>query len=100
MGQPVGIVNKRILRPGLVRYEIDRSLTGTSHESYSCLNLSGIRPPDVLATRLFDTGGVIAVHIHANVVTITFEPGDEERFVPVIRNLYIHYLPGVKPTPV
>lgn len=100
MGQPVAVVVKRVLRPGFVRFELDRSLTGTSHESYTSLNISGSRPPDVLAKRLFDTGGVSAVHIHSNVVTITFEPGDETRFEPIIRDLYIHYLPGVKPTPV
>ena len=101
MGQPVAIVAARVLRPDRVRYELDRSLTGAGHENYTAaLNVTGDRPPDVLARRLFDTGGVKAVHIHSNVVTIDFEPGDQSRFEPVIRDLYIHYLPGVKPTPV
>lgn len=93
----------RVLDGGVVRYELDRSITSTSHETYSDLEeATGDRPSDVLARRLLATGSVARVHVFSNVVTVTLTGASEsiEELSRIMRDLYIHYLPGVRPTPV
>ncbi|HUP86494.1 MAG TPA: hypothetical protein VM143_12570 [Acidimicrobiales bacterium] len=100
MGQPINVVRKPSSTPNRVRFEINRTLTGTGHERYSSsVPVSGDRPPDELARRLFEKGGVTAVHVHSNVIDVDLEPGaDPDDFDEIIRSLYIHYRPGVTPT--
>jgi hypothetical protein len=100
MGQAVGITQKRTLAPGVVRYELNRSLTGTAHESYrSAADADGARPTDVLARRLFESGVVEAVHVFSNVVTITLIKTDQvsDSLDGIVEDLFLHYLPGVLP---
>jgi hypothetical protein len=99
MGQPISVVRKPTTRPALVRFEINRTLTGTGHERYRAdTPVSGERPPDELARRLFDKGGIASVHIHSNIVDVELEAGGTADGVEdVIRELYIHYKPGVVP---
>jgi hypothetical protein len=100
MGQPISVVRKPSPKPNLARFEINRTLTGTGHERYSAsVPVSGDRPPDELARRLFERGGVASVHIHSNLITIELEAGaSADGFEDVIRELYIHYRPGVLPS--
>ena len=52
MGQPVVVTQKQSSRPGVVRYELNRTLTGTGHEVYRPgTEISGPGPPDLLANR-------------------------------------------------
>ena len=68
MGQPITVIEKPTSRPGVVRFELNRSLTGMGHERYrSRDDATGDRPADELARRLFDRGGVDGVHIYSNV---------------------------------
>jgi len=70
MGQPIGVTEHRVSRPGVVRFELNRSLTGMAHERYrSAADALGDRPPDVLARRLFDLGAT-KVTVYSNVVTV------------------------------
>lgn len=100
MGQPISVVRKPSSTAGVVRFEINRTLTGTGHEGYA--NPDDIvddRPPDELARRLFAAGGVRAVYLYGNQITVEVEPGaNTEGFDDVIRELYIHYKPGVTPS--
>lgn len=100
MGQPITVVRKPSSKPRLARFEINRTLTGTGHERYVAGGeISGDRPPDELARRLFAAGGVRGIHIHSNIITIELEPGAKtDGFEDVIRELYIHYRPGVTPS--
>ena len=100
MGQPITVVRKPSSKPDLVRFEINRTLTGTGHERYAAgAEVSGDRPPDELARRLFERGGVRSVHVHSNLITVELEKGaDAGGFEDVIRELYIHYRPGVTPS--
>jgi hypothetical protein len=101
MGQPVRIVSRRNAPDGSVRYELDRSLTGTDHEVYTAQKPPlGDRPPDILAARLLDTGTVQGVHIHSNVLTLKGSTAEPETVESIVHHLYTHYLPGVKPTAV
>ncbi len=91
------------MTPSVVRYEVDRSLTGMGHESYKSPPPEAARRPcDVLARQLFRTGKVFSVHIFSNLVTITLAPDTDDLavFDEVFELLFIHYLPGVEPTPV
>ena len=100
MGQPVAVFEKPTTNPRVVRFELNRSLTGMGHERYrAAAECEGERPPDVLARRLFERGGIEEVHMYSNVVTVTLAPGGKsDGIAEIIRNLYIHYLPGVTPS--
>lgn len=100
MGQPITAVEKKTSRPGVVRFDLNRSLTGMGHEHYpSAADAIGDRPCDELARRLFAHGGVDGVHIYSNEVTIDVAKGaDVTGFKEIIEGLYIHYLPGVQPS--
>ena len=93
MGQPITVTEKRGARPDVVRFELNRSLTGMDHERYrSREEATGNRPPDELARRLFDRGGVDAVHIYSNVVTVDLADGaTAEGMADIIHGLFVHY---------
>lgn len=105
MGQPISVTRKPSTRPGIVRFEINRSLTGMGHERYrSPAEVAGDRPPDHLARRLFEVGGnaVRAIHVYSNVITVevdaTLPAGDLDAMEEAVRSLYIHYKDGVTPS--
>ncbi|HKE74482.1 MAG TPA: hypothetical protein VKB57_12755 [Acidimicrobiales bacterium] len=96
MGQPINVVEKPSSTPGLARFEINRSLTGMGHERYTSVDdVQDDRPVDVLARRLFETGGVTQVHANGSVVTVHLSEGwTGARLLDVIRGLYIFYPPA------
>lgn len=100
MGQPISVVEKPSSKPGVVRFEINRSLTGMGHERYRSLDdATGDRPPDALARRLFERGGVAAVHVYSNVITVELaEGGTGDGMRELIEELFIHYREGVQPS--
>src|SRR3954447_11477314 len=100
MGQPIAVTEKKTSKPGVVRFELNRSLTGMAHERYeSAADALGDRPPDVLARRLFETGQVAALHMYSNEVTVDLAKGaTADGIKDLIEHLYIYYLPGVQPS--
>jgi hypothetical protein len=96
MGQPINVVEKPSSTPGIARFETNRSLTGMGHERYRSLDdILAERPVDVLARRLFETGGVTEVHANGSVVTVHLVEGwTGARLLDVIRSLYIFYPPA------
>ncbi|MFT5201709.1 MAG: hypothetical protein ACI9C1_001087 [Candidatus Aldehydirespiratoraceae bacterium] len=96
MGQPVTFLSTTSPKPGVLRFELNRTLTGMGHERYRAGDeIRGTRPPDLLAARIFESGEVAAVHIYSSMVTVTMasnEPGDLEA---IVRELYTYYVPGV-----
>ena len=99
MGQPVGVVEKASATPGVVRFEANRNITGQGHDRYgSYLSATGPRPSAVLARRLFDTGRVDAVHVFANIITVTLKNGFQSTGLQeVVENLYTYYVEGFVP---
>lgn len=99
MGQPVAVVEKPSTIPGVVRMELNRSLTGMGHEHFVDPSQAvGPRPAAELARRLFATGRVDAVHVFANQVTLDLRKGyDAHGLADVVRGLYTYWLPGVEP---
>src|SRR5262245_40220585 len=96
MGQPINVVEKPSSTPGIARFEINRSLTGMGHERYRSLDdVLAERPVDVLARRLFETGGVTEVHANGSVITVHLAEGwTGARLLDVLRGLYIFYPPA------
>lgn len=93
MGQPITVVEKRGVRHDVVRFELNRSLTGMGHERFrSREEAAGTGPAAELARRLFDHGGVEAVHVYSNVVTVDLAPGaSTEGMADIIRDLFLFY---------
>src|SRR6478609_7412728 len=76
MGQPITVVEKASSRPGIVRFDINRPLSGMGHERYTKERpVEGNRPVDELARRLFERGGVDGVHINGSVITVDLSKG-------------------------
>ena len=95
MGQPVRVAEKSsVARPGTVRFETNRPLTGMGHRYYTSADdaLSVEDPADVLAKRLFERGGVDHIHVYGNVVTIDLAKGhSSEGIGEMIEALFAHY---------
>lgn len=98
MGQPVTVVQKPSSKPGVVRFEINRSITGMGHERYRADQpVSGDRPPDRLARTLIEQGGVDGVHINSNVITVDLgKGGDASSLAGLIERMFIYYGPDVE----
>jgi hypothetical protein len=98
MGQPVTVIEKSSPVPGVVRFEINRSITGMGFERYGSRDDAvDVRPPDELARRLFDHGGVTGVTINSNMITLDLAPGvGRDGFKELIEELFTYYRPGVE----
>jgi hypothetical protein len=99
MGQPVTVITKRTGKPNVVRFETNRALTGMAGEAYVAgAEIQDDRPPDVLAKRLFDHGGVKRVHVAANVITLEVEdPARVDEYVEILEDLYTYWQEGMVP---
>ncbi len=99
MGQLVAVTEKPSSTPGVVRFEINRTLSGQGHERFrSILDAYGNTPSDELARRLFGTGQVAGVHVYANIITVDLEKGyDSAGLSDLVRDLYMYWKPGVEP---
>jgi hypothetical protein len=99
MGQLVDVTEKPSTRAGMVRFEINRSLTGMGHETFRSLaDAVGPRPAAMLARKLFETSRVESVHIFGNIITVDLLKGfDSAGLDEVIRDMYQYWKPGVVP---
>lgn len=99
MGQLVAVIEKPSSTPGVVRFEINRTLSGQGHERFrSILDAHGNTPSDELARQLFGTGQVAGVHVYANIITVDLEKGyDSAGLSDLVRDLYMYWKPGVMP---
>lgn len=99
MGQLVGVVEKPSSTPGVVRFELNRSLSGMGHEDFSSvLDAVGPEPSAALARQLFATGKVAGVHVFSNMVTVDIEKGyDSDGLADIVREMYRYWKPGVRP---
>ena len=76
MGQLVAVTEKPSATPGVVRFELNRTLSGQGHERFRSVDDAvGASPSDELARRLFATGKVGGVHVYANMVTVDLNKG-------------------------
>ena len=99
MGQLVAVTEKPSATRGVVRFEINRSLSGMGHERFaSVADAWGNTPSDELARRMFATGQVAAVHVYGNIITVDLRKGhDAEGLADIVRHMYQYWKPGVEP---
>ena len=101
MGQAITVTVRPGVRGDVKHFELNRSLTGMQTHRYTASEpVTGTKPPDELARRLFDLG-VSAVTIYSSVVTVV-APADEwgalqPKVEDTITNLFIHYRDGQLP---
>lgn len=96
MGQLVTVIEKPSNRPGIVRYVLNRAITGMGHERFTTEKQPvGDRPTDELARRLLATEKVSGVSLNGNVVTVELTGNDSDGLKEVIIDLYTYYVPGV-----
>ena len=97
MGQMVGVVEKKSTTPGIVRFELNRSLSGMGHERFdSVVQAIGSKPSASLARQLFATGKVDSVHVYGNIVTVDVAKGyDSGGLADIVREMYRYWKPGV-----
>ena len=100
MGQMVSVVQKRSSIPGVVRFEANRSLTGSGHERFtSADDAIGPRPAAVLARRLLSTGQVESVHMFSNIITVNLLRGFHgDGLGDIVRELFQYWKPGMEPS--
>ena len=99
MGELVAVVEKPSATPGVVRFELNRSLSGMGHERFaSAADAVGPTPSALLARMLFDTGQVDHVHVYANIVTIDIAKGmNSDGLGDIVTEMYRYWKPGVEP---
>lgn len=98
MGQPVAVIEKPTALPGVIRYEINRPITGMDHEIFRSIDdVVADRWIDTLARRLFERGGIKTISANSNGITVTLldasPPGGIKE---IIEELFIYYRPGVE----
>jgi len=95
----VAVTEKPSSSPGVVRFELNRALTGMGHERFlSAGDAFGPRPAAELARRLFATGQAAAVHVYSNIVTVDLAKGaTSSGLADVVRHLYQYWQPGMAP---
>ena len=70
MGQPISVTVREGAHANVRFFEANRSITGMAIETYlSADDATGVRPPDVLAQRLFALGAT-KVTVYSNIVTV------------------------------
>jgi hypothetical protein len=99
MGQLVDVTEKPSSTPGVIRFELNRTLSGMGHERFRSVDDAyGDTPSDELARRLFATGQIDSLHVYANIVTVDITKGfDSDGLADIVRDLYIYWNPGVEP---
>jgi hypothetical protein len=100
MGQMVSVVEKPSSIPGVVRFEANRSLTGSGHERFTTqADALGPRPAAVLARRLLSTGQVESVHMFSNIITVNLFKGfGGDGLGDIVRELFQYWKPGMEPS--
>lgn len=101
MGQAITVTVRSGVRGDVKHFELNRSLTGMQTHRYSASEaVTGTKPPDELARRLFNLG-VSSVTIYSSVVTVVAPaerwPDIQAKVEDTITNLFIYYRDGQLP---
>lgn len=95
MGQLITVHAKPGVRPEVMCFELNRSLTGMGIERYLTRDdANGDRFPDRLAAQLFDLGAT-SVTVYSNMLTVIAPPERWAELRPqaqtMIEHFFIHY---------
>lgn len=99
MGQLVAVTEKSSSTPGVVRFEVNRTLSGQGHQRFGSVDDAyGDSSTDELARQLFASGQVAGIHIYSNMITVDLQKGfDSDGLADLIRDMYQYWKPGVTP---
>ena len=102
MGQPITVTVRPGVRGDVKHFELNRSLTGMQTHRYTDAEpVTGTKPPDELARRLFALGPVSALTIYSSVVTVVAPAEQWDALRPQVEdtivNLFIYYRNGQLP---
>lgn len=99
MGQLVDVREKPGRTRGVVRFEVNRTLSGMGHERFrSADDAYGNTSSDEVARRFFATGQVDGVHVYGNMITVDLQKGaTSDGLADILRDLYTYWRPGVEP---
>lgn len=99
MGQQVAVEESAGGSPAIVRFETNRSLTGSGHERFTSADQAkGPRPAAVIARRFFASGQVAGVHVYGNIISATLAPGATQVGLnEIVQDLYQYWKPGMTP---
>jgi hypothetical protein len=103
MGQSITVTVRAGVRGDVRHFELNRSLTGMQTHRYTASEpVTGSKPPDELARRLFALG-VSAVTIYSSSVTVV-APSEtwgalQAKVEDTLTNLFIFYREGALPPP-
>ena len=105
MGQLITVSCRDGVRPEVKHFALNRSLTGMQTRRYrSPDDMTGEKPPDELARRLFALGGIDSVTIYSSVVTVSAPAWHWEdiadKVADTIANLFIYSGAGAPAAPV
>ncbi len=95
MGQPITVTVRAGASPSVRFFDTNRSLTSMEIERYpTAVSTDGLRPPDVLASRLFKLGAT-SVTVYSSVVMVEAPGARWAELEPVaistIENLFLYY---------
>ncbi len=95
MGQDITVATRAGASPSVRIFGCNRSITGMAIERYaSPADVTGPRPPDVLARRLFDLGAT-SVTVYSNDVIVEADPARwtelEPKVAATIEHLFGFY---------
>lgn len=98
MGQQVAVVERPSTKPGVIRFEANRTLTGMGHEVFRSLDDAiGPRPAAMLARTLLSSGKVTAVHMYSNMITVELaNASDSAGLSDLVRDMYQYWKPGME----
>ena len=98
MGQQVAVTERPSPRPGVLRFETNRSLTGMGHEHFKSMSDAvGPRPAAALARQLLSTGKVDSVYVYGNIISVDISKGSNaDGLGDVVRNMYQYWKPGME----
>jgi hypothetical protein len=93
MGQSITVTERASSRRGVVRFELNRSLTGMGIQRFTNdAEPVGGTPAAELARRLFENPGVMAVTVYSNMVTVELREGyTSDGLAVAIENLFLYY---------
>ncbi len=98
MGQLVAVSERPASKPGMIRLEANRSLTGMGHEHFRTVDEAiGPRPAAVIARLLLGSGQVDGVHIYGNMITVDLSKGaTADGLSELVRDMYQYWKPGME----
>ncbi len=93
MGQSITVTERAGAHRGVVRFELNRSLTGMGTQRFvRDGEPSEATPAAKLAGRLFENPGVASVTVYSNVVTVDLAEGhSSDGLAETIENLFLYY---------